>query len=74
MGGGRERIAMVTYFNCAHWDSQQEMIHMHLGQIKDSTNQSHTDLSPLWSLEVPVTSSGGSGVRVQYTLPPGSFG
>lgn len=46
---------------------------MHLGNIKDSTNQSRADLFPLWSLEVPVTSLGFRG-RGSVALPPGSFG
>ncbi len=51
----------------------KEMIHMHLENIKDSTNQSRADLFPLWSLEEPVTSQGFRG-QGSVALPPGSFG
>lgn len=67
------RISLVEWFNCAHLRNLKEMIHMHLGDIKDSTNQSRADLSSLWSLEVPVTSLRFRG-QGSVALPPGSFG
>ena len=65
MTGGRERTAEVTlWLYCDHKFFSfflRGMMDMHLESIKDNTNQSRSDLFPLWSLEVGDRVSGVQG-------------